>query len=71
MADHAVDIAKITIRLEHEKYIKELIDIPQMGEIVNEMIKESLDAYVEGDIVRLMTLVKKMMKLMCFITIFL
>lgn len=50
MADHAVDIAKITIRLKGQKYIKPLIDIPKMGEIVQLMIKESLDAYVEGDL---------------------
>lgn len=50
MADHAVDIAKITLRLKDEKYIKQLIDIPRMAEIVELMIKDSLDAYVEGDI---------------------
>ncbi|HEY5561161.1 MAG TPA: phosphate signaling complex protein PhoU [Clostridiaceae bacterium] len=50
MADHAVDIAKITLRLKNEKYIKQLVDIPKMGEIVKLMIKESLDAYVEGNV---------------------
>ncbi len=50
MADHAVDIAKITLRLKDEKYIKQLIDIPRMAEIVELMIKDSLDAYVEGDV---------------------
>jgi phosphate transport system protein len=50
MADHAVDIAKITQRLIGEKYIKQLIDIPRITDIVKEMIKLSLDAYVEGDV---------------------
>jgi len=50
MADHAVDIAKIVKRLKGEKYIKQLIDIPRMGKIVNEMIKDSLDAYVDGNV---------------------
>lgn len=50
MADHAVDIAKITKRLKGEKYIKQLIDIPRMAGIVKDMIKSSLDAYVEGNI---------------------
>lgn len=50
MADHAVDIAKITKRLIGEKYIKQLIDIPRMADIVKEMIKLSLDAYVEGNV---------------------
>lgn len=49
MADHAVDIAKITLRLKGEKYIKQLIDIPRMAEIVGEMIRLSLDAYVDGN----------------------
>ena len=34
MADYAVDVAKITIRLKDEKYIKQLVDIPKMAEIV-------------------------------------
>lgn len=49
IADHAVDISKITIRLADETYIKELIDIPRMGEIATRMIKESIDAYVNQD----------------------
>lgn len=52
MADHAVDIAKITLRLKGNKYIKPLIDIPKMGEIVKTMIKKSLDAYVDADVDR-------------------
>jgi len=50
MADYAVDIAKITKRLKGEKYIKQLVDIPRMAEIVKEMIKQALDAYVEGNV---------------------
>ena len=33
MADHAVDIAKIAIRLKDENYIKPLIDLPRDGPI--------------------------------------
>lgn len=50
IADHAVDIAKITIRLKNEVYIKQLIDIPQMAEIVQDMLRDSLDAYIERDV---------------------
>lgn len=50
MADYAVDIAKITLRLKNEKYIKELIDIPKMAGMVNAMIKRSLDSYVAADV---------------------
>jgi phosphate transport system protein len=50
IADHAVDISKITLRLSGERYIKELIDIPRMGEIATRMVKESIDAYVKQDV---------------------
>lgn len=50
IADYAVDIAKITIKLANEKYIKELIDIPRMSEIAVNMVKGSIDAYVNLDI---------------------
>lgn len=50
MADYAVDIAKITIRLKNEKYVKELIDIPKMADIIKVMIRKSLDAHVAGDV---------------------
>jgi phosphate uptake regulator, PhoU len=49
MADHAVDIAKIVKRLTKEIYIKELVDIPKMAELVQNIIREALNAYVEAD----------------------
>ena len=50
MADHAVDIAKVTLRLKDEEYIKQLVDIPRMAKLVELMIKDSLEAYVSGNI---------------------
>ena len=50
IADHAVDIAKIAILLKDQDYMKELIDIPKMGDIVGNMIKEGINAYVERDL---------------------
>ncbi|HBM81341.1 MAG: phosphate signaling complex protein PhoU [Clostridiales bacterium] len=50
IGDYAVDIARITIRLKDEKYIKPLIDIPRMADIVQKMIKDSLDAYIKLDV---------------------
>ncbi|MCR1935466.1 phosphate signaling complex protein PhoU [Clostridium tepidum] len=46
MADHAVDIAKIAKKIKDEEYIKSLTKIPKMADIVQNMIKESLDSYV-------------------------
>ncbi len=50
MADHAVDIAKIAKILKGEKYVKQLVGIPRMADIVKEMIKQALDAYVDGNV---------------------
>lgn len=50
IADHAVDIGKITLRLKDEEYIKPLIDIPRMARIVQDMIRGALDAYINLDV---------------------
>jgi phosphate transport system protein len=52
MADHAADIAKVTVRLEGDKLIKELVDIPRMADRVQAMTKEALEAYVNRDVER-------------------
>jgi len=49
MADYAVDIAKIAIRLSDEIYIKPLIDIPRMADLAIDMVQDSLEAYVKQD----------------------
>jgi len=47
IGDLAADIAKVTIRIGNAKLIKPLIDIPQMGKLVGEMIVKGLDAYAQ------------------------
>ncbi|WP_246483988.1 phosphate signaling complex protein PhoU [Heyndrickxia vini] len=59
MGDHAVSIAKSTIRLKDETYLKPLIDIPKMAEIVKEMVREVLDAYISLDRDGAVTVAKK------------
>ncbi len=49
IGDHCEDIAKYTIKLKNQAYIKELIDIPKMSALAAEMVKKSLDAFVEKD----------------------
>ncbi|MBP2018208.1 phosphate transport system protein [Symbiobacterium terraclitae] len=49
MADHATDIAEVTLRLEGEPLIKPLIDIPRMAALAQEMVRAALDAFVEED----------------------
>jgi phosphate transport system protein len=50
MADHAVDIAKITLRIADQPLIKPLIDIPRMAKLTQGMLKDSLDSYVREDV---------------------
>jgi len=50
MADHAVNISKSVKRLKNEPYIKELVDIPRMSVIVEEMIKKALDSFIARDV---------------------
>jgi phosphate transport system protein len=49
MADHAVDIAEITLSMADQPLIKPLVDIPRMAQIAKEMTRDSLNAYVNQD----------------------
>ncbi|HEC35974.1 MAG TPA: phosphate signaling complex protein PhoU [Anaerolineae bacterium] len=49
MGDHAAGIGVLTTRLADRPHIKPLIDVPRMARIDQEMIRESLKAYVEED----------------------
>lgn len=50
IADHAADIAELTIRMADMKYIKPLVDIPMMAELAKKMVIKSIDAYIKQDI---------------------
>lgn len=52
MADHASDIARVTLHLQGETLIKELADIRRMADLVQQMIMEALEAYVDQDVTR-------------------
>lgn len=49
MADHAVDIARATLRIGDEPLIKPLVDIPRMAEIARAMVRGALEAYLRHD----------------------
>lgn len=49
MGDHAVNIAERASSLMHEPTIKPLIDLPQMANLVQSMLRESLDAFIKRD----------------------
>lgn len=50
MADYAEDIAEIVTRIAHQPLVKPLIDIPQMAQVTQKMVRDSLDAYVREDV---------------------
>lgn len=50
MADHAFDIARVTIKLAGQPLIKPLVDIPRMATIASEMTRAAIDAYVHHDV---------------------
>jgi phosphate transport system protein len=49
MGDHALHVAKGTLRLLPETYMKPLIDIPRMAEIGIGMIRDVLTAFLDND----------------------
>lgn len=49
MADHATDIARVTLKLEGEPLMKPLVDIPRMAGLAREMTRQALAAYVNQD----------------------
>jgi phosphate transport system protein len=50
IGDHCEDIAKYTVRLAQDEYIKDLIDIPRMADMASRMVRNSIDAYVHRDL---------------------
>lgn len=46
MADHATDIALVTVRLGDEPFIKPLVDIPRMARLAISMVRAALNAYI-------------------------
>lgn len=50
IGDFASHIAKMTIRMSEEKYLKPLIDIPRMAEIARSMLHDSITAFLEGNV---------------------
>jgi len=50
IADHCADISKITIGLANETYVKPLIDIPLMAKKAKNMLKLTIDCYIDHDV---------------------
>lgn len=50
IADYSSDISKITLKVAGEEYVKALVDIPEMAHIAVEMIRMSIDAYINRNV---------------------
>ena len=50
IGDQAADISDIVIYIANQPYIKELVHLPQMGKKAIQMVRGSLDAYVNKDL---------------------
>lgn len=50
IADYAANVAKRAIALNQVAPVQPISAIPRMGQVVKEMIKDVLDAYVNGDV---------------------
>ncbi|MBT2292220.1 phosphate signaling complex protein PhoU [Paenibacillus albidus] len=47
MGDLALDVAKVTMRVQGQQLIKPLVDIPRMAEIVTGMTTEAIQSYLD------------------------
>lgn len=59
IADHAVNIAELTLRIGVEPLIKPLIDIPRMSRLAMDLLHEILQAYVNRDVEQAHTLCRR------------
>lgn len=50
IADLAVDIAQRVLELVDKPLLKPLIDIPKLSEIAQDMVRDSIDAFVKKDV---------------------
>jgi phosphate transport system protein len=50
IGDYAMGIARITIMIGNEPLLKPLVDIPKMAEQTEDMLRRSLDAFINRDV---------------------
>ena len=49
MADHAAGNAKITVETANEPLLKPIVDLPRMGDLAREMLRDSITAFINED----------------------
>lgn len=50
IADYASNVAKVTVRLGDEEYLKPLVDIPRMAEVDRQMLRAAIQAFLRRDV---------------------
>lgn len=58
VGDYAVDVAKAAARLATRPLFKPLVDIPRMGELVQQMLREALEGFVNRDLDRIQRMIQ-------------
>jgi phosphate transport system protein len=59
MGDHATGIATIVVRMGEQPPIKPLIDLPHMAQIAQEMLRDSLGAFITENAEEAMAITKR------------
>jgi phosphate transport system protein len=59
IADHAVDIARVTLRIADQPLIKPLVDIPEMARLAQLMVGEAVSAFVNRDKERALAMIAR------------
>lgn len=58
IGDYSVDIAEEVLAFPNEPYIKELIDLPLMGNCVSSMVKKAVSSFIDSDVLAARSLEK-------------
>jgi len=59
IADLAVDISQRVLEMAGQPLLKPLIDIPKLAKLAGEMLRDSLDAFVQGDVDRARAVIRR------------
>jgi phosphate transport system protein len=59
IADHAVDIARVTLRIADQPLIKPLVDTPEMARLAQQMVGEAVSAFVNRDKERALAMIAR------------
>ncbi len=50
IGDHCEDLAKYAIRMEHEEFDQEFIDLPRMADMAADMVRNAIQAFLRRDL---------------------